>query len=106
MQGLDKHGFLCYYDNIKNISDQLVPERKPSFSPISVSGSNFNPQNTSVCLRLKFSPSLILTKNPGFRSGTIYLKISIKTFDSTYKIYELLRVAIAIFYFPMHVHRD
>jgi hypothetical protein len=49
---------------------QLVPERKWPFSPISTSNKNFNPQNTNVCLWLKFLFSLTLTKNSHFRSGT------------------------------------
>ena len=62
------------------IEPYLVPERKPSFPPISASDSNFNPppnfgglilEILTVFLWLKFSSSLILTKNPSFRSGTI-----------------------------------
>jgi hypothetical protein len=79
------------------ISFYLVPERKLSFSPISASDSNFNPRNTQCMSVVKIfvltrgfhapRPSgqlescpnllscrfaLILTKNPGFRSGTTY----------------------------------
>jgi hypothetical protein len=32
----------------------------------------------NVCLWLKFSSSLILTKNPSFRSGTISIKMEMK----------------------------
>ena len=49
-----------------------MPERKWPFLPISASTQNCNPRNTHVCLRLKFWFSLILTKNPHFRSGTKY----------------------------------
>jgi hypothetical protein len=65
---------ILYLPEQKRITAYIVPERKLSFSPISVSDSNFNPRNTQCMSVLKFSSSLILTKNPGFRSATIEKK--------------------------------
>ncbi len=47
----------------------LVPERKPSFSPISVSGSNFNPQNTSRMPAVKIFAFLDLDEKSWFSFG-------------------------------------
>jgi len=46
-----------------------VAERKPSFSPISASGSNFNPQNTLVFLRFKIFAVLEREEKSWFSSG-------------------------------------
>ena len=46
-----------------------VAERKPSFSPIPASGSNFNPQNTSVFLRFKIIAFLELGEKSWFSFG-------------------------------------
>jgi len=79
-----------------------VPERKLSFSLISASDKNFNPQNTNVFLWLKFS-SLALTgkrayetpKKPGFCSDTNYKCINLmssKTYPLRWYDYILLKV--------------
>jgi len=47
----------------KKAGPYLVLELKPSFSPISASGSNFNPQNTPGIPVVKFLPSLTLKKS-------------------------------------------
>jgi len=47
----------------------LVAERKPSFSPISVSGSNFNPQNTLSIPAVKIVAFLELSEKPWFSFG-------------------------------------
>ena len=39
------------WQGIEREGGYIVPERKLSFSPISVSGSNFNPRNTQ-CIPL------------------------------------------------------
>jgi len=47
----------------------LVSERKPSFSSISVSGSNFNPQNTTRMPAVKIFAFLDLDKKSWFSFG-------------------------------------
>jgi len=44
-----------------------VAERKPSFSPISASGSNFNPQNTPSIPAVKISAILDPGETSRFR---------------------------------------
>jgi len=43
----------------------------PPFCPISLSGSNFNPQNTNVFVWLKFSPSSNSNKNSYFLKASL-----------------------------------
>ena len=67
-----------------------VPERKPSFPPISASGSNFNPQNTPGIPAVKIFTVLDLNEKswfsfghysilPPFSGGTFYYFLSSST---------------------------
>ena len=47
----------------------IVPERKPYFSPISASGSNFNPQNTPGIPAVKIFAVLNLDEKSWFSFG-------------------------------------
>ena len=59
------------FKNLFN-SCHIVPERKWSFSPSSALNKNFNPRNTLCMPAVKIFICRSLTKNPYFRSGTIY----------------------------------
>jgi len=48
---------------------QIVPERKLSFSPISASGSTFNPRNTQCIPAVKIFAFLDLNKKSQFSFG-------------------------------------
>ena len=56
---------------VREILAKYETFEKCPFCPISVSGSNFNPRNIAIFLRLKFSPSLTLTKTAFFQ-GLIF----------------------------------
>jgi hypothetical protein len=67
---------------------RLRPLKNAPFCPISLSGSNFNPQNTLCIPWLKFSSSLNLNKIEHFSkvSGFEIAFASILTFYETIKV--------------------